>query len=239
MYTAQQLITEAYYLSGIVSVELETVSSAQIFRGLNRLNALLARTTSNPALIPYYMSYGSVFVPRQEKYYIPNLVAIETVTFTIPSGDDPTNSVRYSTDNRTRKQYFGYSRANGISSLPSQWHMERLNDGGDLYFYFLPEQNWGFEVWGKFQLTNVELSTDMSIVNQNSYIEYLVYKLAMYLCQYNNVRFQRDKQEELDSMEKCIKNMSPVDHTQRKLSWFSPSGTPNYGDANLGHGWTP
>lgn len=237
-YTAQALITEAWYISGIVARNLETVSSAQIFDGLERLNAVLAITASNTALVPYHMEYNSVFVPGQELYYIPNLVEIQSVTFTIPTADDPTNTVRYPMMEATREQYFAYARVNNINSLPYQWHLERVNDGSNLYVYYLPQSNWNFQVWGKFLLQGVELNTDMTLTNQAFYIEYLKYMLAKYLCQLYNVRFPMDKQETLDSYIKCIRNVSPVDFTQKSMSWFRPGGAPNYADANLAHGWT-
>src|ERR1700679_2338430 len=105
-YTALELITNAYYLSGIVSRQLQTVSGQQISDGLYLLNALLAVKTADKRLIPYYTTYSQ------------NLIEIETMSFNL-------NNVRYAMNNVPRRKYFGQPRVNNIDTLPFSWHMER------------------------------------------------------------------------------------------------------------------
>ncbi len=52
-YTTQQLITASWYLSGIISRGLGTVADEQLNEGLERLNGLLAASTSNTGVIHY------------------------------------------------------------------------------------------------------------------------------------------------------------------------------------------
>jgi len=110
-YSALTLITRAWYLSGIVARNLETVSGDQITDGLFLLNVLLDFKASDIRLIPYFTRYAGTFVIGQEKYNIPGLFHIETMTFNL--GD-----VRYPMQSMTRDNYFGLGRVNNINSLP-------------------------------------------------------------------------------------------------------------------------
>lgn len=231
-YTAQKLISTAWYISGIVSRGLETVSSEQLADGLERLNAILGMATSQMGLLPYYQEYDFTAVVGQETYYVPGLVSIETLTFNI-------GPVRYSILEASREQYFATGRVDNILSLPYQWHMERRFDGGDLFIYFLPQEAYPMKLWGNFQLENVDYNTDMSLIYQEFYLEYLRYKLAQYLCQYYNVVFPVQHENTLKGYEEAIGNVSPIDLTMQKLSCFSSGAPFNYGDVNIGRGWRP
>jgi hypothetical protein len=237
-YTAQQLITESWYLSGIASRALQSVTNQQITDGLERLNAVLDITTSSIDLIPFWIEYNSTFVAGQEIYPIPGLVEIETVAFFIPADSSP-NLVRYPMRQASRQEYFAYSRVEGIETLPYIWHMERNHSGANLYIYYLPQENWAFQMWAKFSLTNVTLQTDLTLSYQGFYIEWLKYKLANYLCELYNVSFSPSHMMRLNSYEQMIKNASPLDFTQKKLSIFQPTGAPDYAMENLGKGFYP
>jgi len=231
-YIAQQLVASAWYLSGIVSRGLETVSYEQLTDGLERLNTILDIATSNMGLIPYFMEYQFTAVIGQEIYFVPELVEIETLTFNI-------GPVRYSILPASREAYFATGRVDNIMSLPYQWHMERLIDGANVYLYFLPEQAYPMKLWGKFALQDVTQFQDISLVYERFYIEYLRYKLAEYLCEYYNVSFPISHRKRLASYEQSIRNVSPLDLSQQKLSMFQPGSAFNYADVNIGKGWRP
>lgn len=231
-YTAQTLITKAWYLSGILSRGLETISQEQISDGLDYLNATLDIATSQNNLLPYYSEYEFTAVIGQEKYFIPDLVSIETLTFNI-------GEVRYSILEAGREKYFATGRVDNITSLPYQWHLERKVGGGDLYIYFLPQQAYPMKLWGNFKLQNVVLNTDMSLSYEGFYLIYLRYKLAQFLCEYNNVAFPIVHAKTLASMEESMGNVSPIDLTMQKLSMFQPGAPFNYADVNIGRGWRP
>lgn len=152
-YTVIKLITEAWYTSGIVSREFETVSGTQVNDGLNFLNQILADTTIEKDVIPYYLKYTLPAVAGQEEYYIPNLEQLETLVFFI-------NDVRYQMREIDRKIYFGASRAR-VNSLPFNWHLERCVGGAKIYLYFFPQTNYPLEAWGQFRLSQVAINQDL------------------------------------------------------------------------------
>lgn len=231
-FTALNLINKAYYLSGIVSRDSQVVSGSQVADGLDLLNLTLDIKSADYRLIPYFKSIDIVAVPGQEKYFIKNLVQAENLVFFI-------NSVRYAMKSTPRNQYFGSPRAENIQSLPYSWHTERVNGGSDLYIYFLPNAAYPMTLWGKFGFDEVELGTDLSLVFDKFYIEYLRYSLAEYICAEYNVMFQPQAAQKLKSLEQQLIDVSPTDFTMNKISSFAKGVDFNYGIANLGTGWYP
>ena len=57
VYSALQLITRSYYLSQVVSRQLQTVSGDEITDGLYLLNALLDYKSTDVRLIPYFTRF--------------------------------------------------------------------------------------------------------------------------------------------------------------------------------------
>lgn len=155
IYTTIKLITDAYYASGIVSREFQTVSGAQMSVGLQTLNDVIADKAIEKDMIPYFTKYEFFAIAGQEKYFIPNLESIETLVFFI-------NNVRYQMRPLPRKVYFGSSRAENINSLPFNWHIERCLGGANIFMYFKPQTNYPLQIWGSFRLTDVALNQNLS-----------------------------------------------------------------------------
>src|ERR1017187_9117152 len=102
-YSALDLITRAYYLSQVVSRELQVVSGTQITDGLYLLNSLIDFKNSDLREIPYYNELDFNAVQGQEKYTIPNLLSVDSLTFNI-------GPVRYAMTEETRVGYFANYR---------------------------------------------------------------------------------------------------------------------------------
>lgn len=230
-YTTLQLINGAYYDSGIVSRGFETVSGQQAIDGLQFLNDLIADKTMENGLIPYYDEYSFAAVPGQERYFIQDLISIDTFVFYI-------DTVRYQTENRARREYFGSSRADNIQSLPGIWHMERCFQGANLFMYFKPDQAFPLTIWGQFRLAQVVLNQDLSLTLDRFYINYLKFDLAARLCAEYNYTVPPGVAKALNRYEDSIsKKSGPMDLRLTKLSSLQRRGGINYGQVNLGHGW--
>lgn len=230
-YTTLQLINNAYYESGIVSRGFETVGGQQANDGLQFLNDLIADKTVENGLIPYYEQYDFNGVIGQEKYFIEDLISIDTFVFFI-------DTVRYQTENRARREYFGSSRADNIQSLPGSWHMERAFRGANLYIYFKPDQNFPMTIWGQFRLQQVVINQDLSLTLDRFYINYLKFDLAARLCAEYNYSVPPGVAKALANYEDTIsKKSGPMDLRLIKLSSLQRRGSINYAQVNLGHGW--
>ena len=68
-YTVTNLITDAFYISGIVSREFETVSGPQGQVGLHVLNKILSDKTIEKDMIPYYTKYEFNAIAGQDNIH--------------------------------------------------------------------------------------------------------------------------------------------------------------------------
>lgn len=229
---ANELIAKAYYLSDIVSRELETVSGSQQADGLDMLNDLLAEKSAKGKMIPYYTHSSVNTVVGQEEYFIPNLIDIDALTYNI--GD-----IRYSMLRLKRKRYFGSSRADNVSSLPTSYHFERSLGGAKIYFYYLPADIYRVNITGKFALSNVTGSDELSDGLDDFYVAYLKYALAERIAQFFNIELAPGKSKTLYDLERKVFEVSAPDLSIRKLSTFGDEFYTNYAYANLGEGFVP
>jgi hypothetical protein len=154
-YPAVQLISEAFYVSGIVSRGFQTVAGDQVTTGLLVLNEILTDTVVDIGKIPYFTdNYSFHAVAGQEKYFIPGMTQMETLTFYI-------DSVRFQMQKDQRDYYFGRGRAENTSALPFEWHTELALGGMNLFLYFFPDQNFPMVATGLFSLNTVSLYQDL------------------------------------------------------------------------------
>lgn len=231
-YTVTELITRAYYLSQVVSRELETVTGQQLEDGLVYLNALLSLKSAYSRTVPYFRQYDFNAVIGQETYFVENLVQPETLTFNI-------GPVRYSTMPQARRQYFGSGRVDNINSLPFNWHFERVLNGCNIYLYFKPADTYPIHIWGKFGFTNVTLNQDLLLTYDEFYIDYLRYRLAKRICSEYGIPMQPEALRELNELEESVTDISPPDLTLGKVSTLQGDTGMTWGDINLGRGWRP
>jgi hypothetical protein len=155
-YNVTQLITGAYYASGIIGREFETVSGRQITDALMWLNDILAEKRIDDGMIPYETTYNFNALTGIEKYFIPNLIQIDTLVFFL-------DKVRYAMQYTQRNQYFGNSRVENINTLPFEWYWERQVGGGNVYIYFKPDRTYPVEIHGLFGLNAVTEFQDLTL----------------------------------------------------------------------------
>jgi hypothetical protein len=155
-YSVTKLIAEAFYTSGIVSRQFQTVAGDQERTAFDALNEILSDTLIETDMIPYYTTaYDFRLVAGQERYYIPNLTKPETMTFFI-------DSVRYQMNITQKDKYFGSGRADNVNSLPFNWNWERTLGGVNLFLYFFPERPYPAQITGWFTLNQVSLYQDLT-----------------------------------------------------------------------------
>jgi hypothetical protein len=238
-YTVSQIIAKAYYLTGIVSKDFETVSGPQYAEGLDCLNDILGDQTSDKSMIPYFTSGEFNTIIGQETYFIQNLVEVTSLTFTLAT-------VRYAMQPVMRDAYWGLPRAQSIQSLPFNYNVERTFDpttmmpGCNINLYFLPQQVYLMQWWGKFALAYVTLNQDLSLTIDRFYINYLKYALAERLCNDYNYEVPQSVMKMLNQYELEITKKSAIlDLRTKKTSTLTPQDIGlNYAQVNLGKGFT-
>ncbi len=228
-----ELVTESYYLSGVVSSELESVSSAQLSRGLSLLNDILNNMGATGNRVPYRTLYEDNYVVGQEKYFIPGLIEAETVTFF-------NGTIRYAMEHIGYRQYMGGTRVENLPSFPSTYTTQKKVGGSNLYVYFQPYDDFRFNIYGKFFLTDVSLSTDISEILDGYYITYLKFKLSEYLCLFNNLPVQEIVSKEIHQLESNIFEPELPDMSVKKSSTMGDRKFPsNIAQANMYRGLFP
>lgn len=232
MYLARELITRAYWLSKIVSRELQQVSGSQMSEGLRLLNLLLDSKGSDLRLIPYFQRYEFPLIKGQEEYFIPGLLDVETVTFNL-------GVVRFGMTSQTRKAYFGMSRVDNIQSLPFTYRLEREKGGSRLYVYFEPAQSYECKITGKFGLPNVGIDENLDEVYDDFYLEYIRYALARYLCSEYGVEFPVESNRIFEEIRKKLMDLSPIDLSVSKLTYVGGNNSINWAIINLSQGYLP
>ena len=231
-YTALQLITRAYYLSQIVGREIQAPTGSQITDGLYLLNAILDSKGSDLREIPYYQEYIFDTVQGQEIYYVPGLTSVDSMTFNI-------GPVRYAMNEETRVGYFGQYRIDNVQSLPFQYRMERTLGGMNVYMYFVPADVYVMKIWGKFELTDVILTTDMSLTLDLFYLEFLRHQLAVWLCGEYGATVPDQVMVNYKILEKKVMDVSPPDLSERNLNYFGTGWSLDWQVINLSGGWLP
>jgi hypothetical protein len=249
-YTAQTLITRSWYLSGILARNLQTITGDQLTDGLMLLNALLDFKQIEVDLVPYWTYIELPLIAGQEFYFLPFVSQVESATFNI-------NVVRYPMDYVTRRNYYGSARVDNIASLPFSYNYNRALGGGNLAMYFLPESNYILKLMAKLFLTDVTLATDLTNITETglpyafvnssnqgydtSYIEYLRYALAEYMCSEYGIVFNPQSAAILRKYERKLMYISPPDLSTIKTTILASNSQVgfSYGDVNIGRGWRP
>jgi hypothetical protein len=230
-YTVTKLITGAFYLSGVVSKEFQSVTGDQLGEGLEFLNDILGDVRINNDMVPYYSSQELIVAPGESVQFIPGLIQAETLTFFI-------QSIRYQMAPVGRDAFFGNSRAENITSLPLTYHVERAKGGANIYFYFKPNQEYAMQLWGQFGLEEATGNEDLSIIYDRFYINYLKYAVTSRICQEYGYSIPMEVSKQLEKYIDSISKKSAVlDLTNTITSTLGGGGALNYAQVNLGHGW--
>jgi hypothetical protein len=226
-----ELITKAYYLSGILARDFETISDTQTADGLDLLNDILAEKSMSTALIPYYTHATFNAVPGQEVYTIPNLMDIRQLTFNI-------NDVRFPMVRDTQKRYFGEGRVDNLENLPFHYYAERQLGAMLIYLYFLPNEAYEMKITGKYSLQQLDLFDDLDTILDRFYTSYLKYHLAKRICDFYGQTFPEQLIPTYKGLEAQLDKMVGIDLSITRDSMFRRNYF-GYGEANLGRGWTP
>lgn len=228
---AIELVTRAYYLSGVVSRNFEALTADEQYDGMNLLNDVLSEINTTGRYIPYF-SYPQInCVVGQEVYFIENAVDMYTATFNI-------GPVRYEMYHDNLRHYFGAPRVDNINALPFNWFWERVNGGINVYVYFLPQQTFVMKFKCKVMLTNVTTDTQLSDTFDDYYQLFLRYKLVDYICDWYNISMPPNVEKKLKSFEKIFSDLNANDYSIKKVATYSVADSLTYAQVNIGRGWT-
>jgi hypothetical protein len=91
---------------------------------------------------------------------------------------------------------------------------------------------------GKFALTDVTLTTDMSLIYDNFYIEWLRYSLAVKICEEYGATVPDATRAKYMEMTKKLMDVSPADLSIQKRGYFGAGPVLDWQLINI-PGWVP
>ena len=212
MTTTQELIKDAYILSGVVAAEYEDLGSGKLSKGLEILNELIDYKTGVQTLNPYIVQYDLNVGPglgingSSEQYFIPNLNEPDTATFQL-------GQVRFKLWPLPSKVYLGESRVNNLASLPSYVYFRRTKGGAYIFLYPFPNKVYPATVWGNFRVSSLDFFEVLEDIFEKYFIRYLRYALAKDLGEYWAISLPSNVLKKIDMMEKDLDKVSPIDLT--------------------------
>lgn len=240
--TAQELISDSWELSQIVSAQAQVMTGFQLEQGLRLLNRILSFKQAQTDLIPYFKyDRTQTTIAGQEEYFIANCSDIQSITFDYGTSDPLTDNgtVRFPMTRLSAEDYLTMARVNGITSLPYSYMTQRVDGGTIVRLYFLPMDNWVLNIYGKFFLATVDLNTDLDLYFDSSYIEYLRWYLSKYMCLQYGRTFSIENSKQLRVLEAQLQYQSAPSPTINKVSTLQNNYSMGWGFINLYKGWVP
>jgi len=213
---ASELIKRSFNLANIVGTEIEQVSSSQVSNGLGALNDILSETYATGSDVPYYTHLTVPAVSGQEVYSIDGLIEADAITYTL-------GNIRYGLTDLSREEYFGRSRVENVSAIPSVYYLERRMGGADLYLYYKPSENDSINITGKFALSSVTLNTNVTDVFDGLYLSWLKYKLAERICSLYDQMFTPLNNKLLMKLTRQIESLSVPSMSVDVQNYINPS----------------
>lgn len=213
-YTVIELITKAWNLSGIVAAQAETVSGDQLKDGLDHFNDFLALQNANARMIPYTHVEHLTCIPNSEELFVKHLLTVDALTL---HEEEPRSYALQTLPLIGRKEYFTHDYPSFLR--PRFYHLEKTKGGSLLFLSPTPDKAYLLKLVGRFSLTEVHYNDDLSIFYDRDYLLYLRYGLADYLCDLYNHPFSA--KGKLNAIESKLRDISPLDLTQQKISLFN------------------
>lgn len=217
---ASSVIVQALSIAGIVGEQFETPTNTQSAQGLRSLNELLGEFYADGVFLPYPSEVSVDLLDGQETYFVDNLYQVESISYT-------REGVRYPLRSLTRKQYFNPQRVNDIRSLPTTYFAERQLGGIKLFIYYLPNGNYPLLITGRFQLTDVDFSTDLRLTFDSFYITFLQYLLAQKLAELYSLDLRAVTKRKIAELERRVGDLSPSDVGMRPNGLLVGGDTPS------------
>lgn len=218
--TAREVIADAYYLSAVCSRDFNVPTASQMASGLTILNDILSLPAIRNSIAPYYSKYDLTLDTEETEYEIDGLIAPETIIFLL-------GNVRIPINDMGRDAFFGGVRVVGVSAPPFSGRLERTLSGYTLHLYFIPDQEYEVEIWGKFGLSSANYETNLETFVPRGYIVWIKHKMAEYICNNNQVSIPEGVSRELSRLDRLIQNISAQDLRMNVFSSCNPYGSNN------------
>ncbi len=173
------LIVEAYRLSGVAASEGESPSSTQEKRAELALNRLIVSENIDGAHIALLKESTGNLVQGAEVTPLPGFIGILSFQYFL------SNNLRIPLRSTSLQKFKSFATVTSLNAPPTIYYPLRTETGIDLLLYAHPAENYPYEIQGVRQLETVTLNSDI-VGDTVFYTDYLLYLLADELRLMNN-----------------------------------------------------
>lgn len=221
--TTNELLVDSYQLIGELA-DNEIPSGLMLSRGLNLINEILAKFTSDSIYVPYLTTLNSTFKVGQGTYSVSDMISdtdiisdriidLSFANYTVQSTG--TESIVYPLFIISKAEYYNVTRLDKLQTRPSFIFLDKQAVESFLIVYPVPDQPYPFSVQVKVMLDSVTANQDLSELPPYYYgfLKYAVgRKLKAY---YPSANWPEENEKEYEEYITNLKNANETDLTIR------------------------
>lgn len=225
--TTNELIINSLYLLGELGVG-ETPDGFMLSSGLELINELLAKFTSDSIYIPYLTELEFTLVAEQPTYSISNIVTADVTAnrvvdlsfanYTVPSSDQ---GIIYPLQIINKAQYYGVTRLLPLNTRPGFIFLDKQPTESFVTLYPAPDQPYPCKLGVKLMLDSVTANQSLTAIPP-FYYGFLKYCLARkFLSYYPSGNWPDTAEQEYQDYFNIIKSANETDLTVRPSAILS------------------
>lgn len=225
--TTNELIINSLYLLGELGVGV-TPDSFMLSSGLELINELLAKFTSDSIYVPYLTTINFTMVPGQAEYSISNLVTADVVdnrivdlsfaNYTVPSSGQ---GIIYPLQILNKAEYYNVTRLTPLNTRPGFIFLNKQSTESLLTLYPAPDQAYPCQVRVKTMLNSVVANQSL-VELPPFYYGFLKYALARkFKSYYPSGNWTAENEDEYQDYYAMCKNANETDLTVRPTAILS------------------
>ncbi len=225
--TTNELIINSLYLTGELGVG-ETPDSFMLSSGLELINELLAKFTSDSIYVPYLTELPFNLVANQPTYSISDIlpadvdsnliVDLSFANYTVPSAGQ---GIIYPLQIINKAQYYGVTRLLPLNTRPGFIFLDKQAQESFVTLYPAPDQPYPCLLGVKLMLNSVVANQSLAAIPP-FYYGFLKYSLARkFLSIYPSANWPQTSEDEYNDYYNIIKNANETDLTVRPSAILS------------------
>lgn len=215
--TTDDLITNALYLLGELAVN-ETPDSFMLTTGLDLMNELLDKFSSDSIYIPFLTTLNFTMVPGQATYTISDIVTADIVADRIVDlsfANYTVQTIVYPIRIINKATYSGVVRLNNLNARPGFVFLNKQDNESVITFYPAPDQPYPCAIQVKSMIDQLEQHESLGELPP-FYYGFMKYALARkFLAYYPSGNWPKENEEEYQDYYNNLKNANETDLTIR------------------------
>lgn len=221
--TTNDLIVNSLYLLGELGVG-ETPDAFMLSTGLELINELLDKFSSDSIYIPYLTTLNSTFIVGQDTYSISDILLGASITadrivdltfanYTVPTSG--ATQLVYPLRIINKATYWGVVRQTNLLARPGFIFLNKQADESFITVYPVPDQPYPFSIQVKSMINQLGNQDTLGELPPN-YYGFMKYALARkFLAYYPSGNWPQQNEAEYDDYYNTLKNSNETDLTIR------------------------